>query len=63
MPGDRRLTIRVLLGTIRAGRRSEHGARLLLGPREGRDRVATARIDLADLDLPVTRHRLGETES
>ena len=62
MPDDPRLTIPVLLGTIRAGRRSAHVARLLLGRLEGRDEVATALIDLADLDLPVMRHRLGETD-
>ncbi len=63
MPDDPRLTIPVLLGTIRAGRRSAHVARLLLGQLEGRDEVATALIDLADLDLPVMRHRLGETDA
>ena len=63
MPDDPRLTIPVLLGTIRAGRRSVHVARLLLGRLAGRDEVATALIDLADLDLPVMRHRLGETHA
>ena len=62
MPDDPRLTIPVLLGTVRAGRRSAHVARLLLGRLEGRDEVATALIDLADLDLPAMRHRLGETD-
>ena len=62
MPDNPRLTIPVLLGTIRAGRRSAHVARLLLGRLEGRDEVATALIDLADLDLPVMRHRLGDTD-
>ena len=61
MPDDPRLSIPLLIGTIRAGRRSAHVARLLLGRLEGRDEVATALIDLADLDLPVMRHRLGET--
>jgi NAD(P)H-dependent FMN reductase len=63
MPDDPRLTIPLLLGTIRAGRRSAHVARLLLGRLEGRDEVATALIDLADLDLPVMRHRLGESDA
>ena len=63
MPDDPRLTIPVLLGTIRAGRRSAHVARLILGRLEGRDEVATALIDLADLDLPVMRHRLGESDA
>ena len=62
MPDDPRLTIPVLLGTIRTGRRSAHVARLLLGRLEGRNDVATALIDLADLDLPVMRDRLGETD-
>ena len=62
MPDDPRLTIPVHLGTIRAGRRSAHVARLLLGRLEGRDDLATALIDLADLDLPVMRHGLGETD-
>jgi NAD(P)H-dependent FMN reductase len=60
MPEDSRLSIPVLLGTIRSGRRSAHVARLLLGRVEGRGEVRTALIDLADLDLPVMRHRLGE---
>ena len=62
MPEDSGLTIPVLLGTVRAGRRSAHVARLLLGRLEDRGDVATALVDLADLDLPVMRHRLGETD-
>ena len=63
MPDDRRLSIPVLLGTIRVGRRSAHVARLLLGRLDGHGEVATALIDLAELDLPVMRHRLGETDA
>jgi NAD(P)H-dependent FMN reductase len=55
-----RLAIPVLLGTIRAGRRSVHVARLLLDELGGRGGVQTELIDLAELDLPVMRHRLGE---
>ncbi len=62
MPDNPRLTIPVLLGTIRAGRLSAHVARLLLGRLDGRDEVATALIDLAELDLPVMRQRLGESD-
>jgi NAD(P)H-dependent FMN reductase len=62
MPDDPRLTIPVHLGTIRATRQNAHVARQLLGQLEGRDEVATTLIDLADLDLPVMRHRLGETD-
>jgi NAD(P)H-dependent FMN reductase len=62
MPEEPRLNIPVLLGTIRVGRRSAHVARLLLGRLEGRNDVATALIDLADLDIPVMRDRLGETD-
>jgi NAD(P)H-dependent FMN reductase len=63
MPDDPRLTIPVLLGTIRAGRRSTHVARLPLGRLEGRDEVTTALIDPAGPDFPVVRHRLGETDA
>ncbi len=63
MADNPRLTIPVLLGTIRAGRRSAHVAALLLGRLEGRDEVATALIDLADLDLPVMRDRLGDSDA
>ena len=63
MPDAPRLTIPALLGTIRAGRRSAHVARLLLGQLEGRAEVATALTDLTDLDLPVMRHRLGEIDA
>jgi NAD(P)H-dependent FMN reductase len=63
MPDDPPLSIPVLLGTIRAGRRSAHVARLLLSRLEGRHKVATRLIDLADLDLPVMRYRLGETQA
>jgi NAD(P)H-dependent FMN reductase len=62
-PDGSRLSIPILLGTIRAGRRSAHVARLLLGELERREEVDTELIDLADLDLPVMRHRLGETDS
>ena len=62
MPDDPRLSIPVLLGTIRTGRQSAHVARLLLGRLEGHRDVATELIDLADLDLPVMRDRLGETD-
>jgi hypothetical protein len=62
MPDEPRQTIPELLGTIRAGRRSAQVDRLLLGWFEGRDEVATALIDLAHPDLPVMRHRLGETD-
>jgi NAD(P)H-dependent FMN reductase len=63
VPDDPRLSIPVLLCTIRAGRRSAHVARLLLGQLEGRDEVGTALIALVDLDLPVMRHRLGQTDA
>ena len=63
MPDDPRLTIPVLLGNIRAGRRSAHVARLLLGQFEGGDEVATALIDLVDLDFRVMQHRLAETDA
>jgi hypothetical protein len=55
VPYDLRLTIPVLLGPIRAGRRSSRVAGLLLYELEGRDKVATAPVDAADPDLPVVR--------
>jgi NAD(P)H-dependent FMN reductase len=61
MADDPRLSIPVLLGTVRAVRRSAHVARLLLGALADRGEVGTALIDLADLDLPGMRYRLGET--
>jgi NAD(P)H-dependent FMN reductase len=63
VPDDPRLSIPVLICTIRASRRSAHVARLLLGQLEGRDEVGTALIALVDLDLPVMRHRLGQTDA
>jgi hypothetical protein len=60
---DPRLTMPVLVDTVQATRRSAPVARLLLGQFEGRNKVATALIDLADLDLRVMRHRLGETDA
>ena len=64
MPDDRRLTIPVLLGSIRAGWRSSRVAGLLLGELEGRDEVAAAPVDPADPDLPVVRcHRAGSAAS
>src|SRR3954469_25453593 len=62
MAEDPRITIPVLLGTLRAGRRSAHVVRLLLDRLEGRGEVGTSLIDLADLDLPGMRRRLGETD-
>jgi NAD(P)H-dependent FMN reductase len=63
MPDDPCLTIPVLLGTIRAGRRSAPVACLLLGRLEGRDEVANAPINPADADPPVMRHRSGKTDA
>src|SRR5262245_4473655 len=63
MPEGSELTIPVLLGTTRAGRKSAHVARLLLGELEGRAGIDTELIDLADLDLPIMRHRLGATDA
>jgi NAD(P)H-dependent FMN reductase len=63
VPDDPRLSIPVLICAIRASRRSAHVARLLLGQLEGRDEVGTALIALVDLDLPVMRHRLGQTDA
>ena len=59
MPDDPRLTIPVLLGTIRAGRRSAHLGRLLLGQLEGRDEVGTAEEELG-ADALATDLRLRD---
>ena len=58
------LALAVVWFVARASRLRGAGlARLLLGQLEGRDEVRTALIALADLDLPVMRHRLGETDA
>jgi NAD(P)H-dependent FMN reductase len=63
MPEESRSRIPVLLGTVRAGRRSAHVAGLIFGELETRDGIDTELIDLADLQIPLMRHRLGETDS
>jgi NAD(P)H-dependent FMN reductase len=63
MSDESRLAIPVLLGTSRVSSRSVRVARLLLGELENRGEIHTELIDLAGLDLPVMRHRLGDTDS
>lgn len=63
MPEESRPSILLLIGTTRVGRRSAHVARLLQAEMEGRSGIVSGRIDLAELDLPVMRHRLGDTAS
>ena len=63
MPEESRSRIPLLLGTVRAGRRSAHVARVLFGELGARDGIDTELIDLADLQIPLMRHRLGETDS
>jgi NAD(P)H-dependent FMN reductase len=63
MPEESRPRIPVFLGTSRAGCQSAHVARLLLSELKSRGEVDADLIDLASLDLPVMRHRLGDTES
>jgi NAD(P)H-dependent FMN reductase len=53
----------VLICTIRAGRWSAHVARLLLSQLEGCDEFDIALNALVNLDLPVMRHRLGQTDA
>jgi NAD(P)H-dependent FMN reductase len=62
MPDEPKPFIPVLLGTSRAGRRSAHVARLLVSELETRGEIDTALLDLAELDLPVMRYRLGDTD-
>ncbi len=63
MPEESTPSIPVLLGTIRVGRKSAHVAHLLLGELENHGGIDTELIDLAQLDLPVMRYRLEETDS
>jgi chromate reductase, NAD(P)H dehydrogenase (quinone) len=63
MPEQSRPSIPVLLGTSRVGCRSAGVARSLLRELEARAAIHTELIDLAGLDLPVMRHRLGATDS
>jgi NAD(P)H-dependent FMN reductase len=53
----------MLLGTSRVGCRSARVALGLLGALATRGGTDTQLIDLAILDLPVMRHRLGDSES
>src|SRR5262249_4840957 len=63
MPERSELSIPVLLGTTRVGRRSADVARVVLRELQERDSINTELIDLADLDLPVMRHRLDKSSS
>jgi chromate reductase, NAD(P)H dehydrogenase (quinone) len=63
MPEESRLAIPLLLGTSRVGSRSALVARFLLGELDRQSGIDTELIDLAALDLPVMRHRLGATDS
>jgi NAD(P)H-dependent FMN reductase len=56
------LEIPVLLGTIRAGRRSGDVARLVRDELGRRDGITTHLIDLAEYDFPVMRERLSQAE-
>jgi NAD(P)H-dependent FMN reductase len=63
MPEQSRPSIPVLLGTSRVGCRSAGVARTLLLALETRGGIHSELIDLAGLDLPIMRHRLGDTDS
>ncbi len=63
MPDEAKHFIPVLLGTTRAGRRSVRVAQLLVSELETRGEIDTSLIDLAEVDLPVMRYRLGDTDS
>jgi NAD(P)H-dependent FMN reductase len=60
---DLPLTIPVLLGTTREGRRSVHVARFVAEALAARPGVATDLIDLKEFDLPVFRERPQEAEA
>ena len=62
MPEESRPSILVLLGTVRVGARSVRVARLLKSELELRGGTGVEGIDLADLDLPIMRHRLGDSD-
>jgi NAD(P)H-dependent FMN reductase len=63
MSEDRNLFIPVLLGTVRAGRRSAHVARYILRELESRRGIDTQLLDLAELNFPLMRCRLSETDN
>jgi NAD(P)H-dependent FMN reductase len=50
---NRPLFIPVILGTVRAGRMSEHAARLVTGEIEKRAGIETDLIDIATMQLPI----------
>src|SRR5262245_44572055 len=52
-----RLTIPVLLGSTRVGRRSEVVAQLVLGQLRRYSKVGTELLDLTVLNLPILRER------
>jgi NAD(P)H-dependent FMN reductase len=54
MDSNRPLSIPVILGTVRAGRMSEHAARLVTGELEKRSEVETELIDIARIPLTTT---------
>jgi NAD(P)H-dependent FMN reductase len=63
MSEDRNLFIPVLLGTVRAGRRSAHVAQYIWHELESRRGIDTQLIDLGEVDLPLMRCRLSESDS
>ena len=55
MDSERPLFIPVILGTVRAGRMSEHAARLVTGELDKRTTIQTELIDIAHIDFPVQK--------
>src|SRR5437763_9598455 len=53
MDSERALFIPVILGTVRAGRMSEHAARLVTGELDKRPSIQTELIDIAQMPLPI----------
>src|SRR6266540_3261455 len=53
MDSERPLFIPVILGTVRAGRMSEHAARLVTGELDKRTSIQTELIDIAHIPLPT----------
>ena len=53
MDSERPLFIPVILGTVRAGRMSEHAARLVTGELDKRTGIQTELVDIAHIPLPT----------
>lgn len=62
MIGPERLEIAVVLGTGRVGRQSLHVALLVMEALARRPGVAAELLDLGEIDLPILRRRLSDSD-